>query len=155
MTRPVSILNPLQALQRNPGQATTRPGCPTQNWRRARRCGCILSTVHHPDNGPSVTVISLGPRARQGCFVAVLGEVTDDAAFLFRRTGVDGFLRRVVMAFPEQDRFCVVLLGARMVLQQAGEWLPGGVEGDGARRPGQSPDPWVSSSLMIPETAQF
>ena len=60
MTRPVSILNPLQALQRDAGQATTRPGCPARNWRRARRCGRVLTTVHYPHHGPWVhTVIQL------------------------------------------------------------------------------------------------
>ncbi len=48
---------------------------------------------------------SLGRRARQGCFVAVLGEVTADAALTFRRRGVEGFFRRVV--HPEGDKAIV------------------------------------------------
>jgi hypothetical protein len=75
---------------------------------------------------------SLGRRARQGCFVAVLGEVTADAALTFRRRGVEGFFRRVVVAFPRQDRVCALVLGARVVLQHAGDRLPSGGEVDGA-----------------------
>src|SRR5450631_1622638 len=81
---------------------------------------------------PLVDRDSVSLRARQGCFVAVLGEVTADAALIFRGTGVDGFFRRVVVAFPRQDRVCELVLGARVVLQQAGYRLPGGGEGDGA-----------------------
>ena len=84
-----------------------------------------------PD-GTRVDCDSLGLRARQGCFVAVLGEVTADAALTFRLTGVDGFFRRVVVAFPWQDRVCALVLGARVVLQHAGDRLPSGGEVDGA-----------------------
>jgi len=62
----------------------------------------------------------------------VLGEVTADAALTFRRRGVEGFFRRVVVAFPRQDRVCALVLGARVVLQHAGDRLPSGGEVDGA-----------------------
>jgi hypothetical protein len=81
---------------------------------------------------PWVDCDSVGLRARQGCFVAVLGEVTADAALIFRLTGVDGFFRRVVVAFHRQDRVCVLVLGARVVLQHAGARLLSGGEVDGA-----------------------
>ena len=35
--------------------------------------------------------------------MAVLGQVTADASLTFRRRGVEGFFRRVVVAFPRQD----------------------------------------------------
>jgi hypothetical protein len=68
----------------------------------------------------------------RGGFVAVLGQVTADASLTFRRRGVEGFFRRVVVAFPRQDRVCALVLGIRVVLQHAGDRLPGGGEVDGA-----------------------
>jgi hypothetical protein len=57
--------------------------------------GCAVSRV---DCDP------LRTKARPARLVAVLAEVRDGVAFLFRQTGVIGFLGRCIAAFLKQDR---------------------------------------------------
>src|SRR5665647_1021194 len=107
---------------------------------RPRRC---------PDRmAPGVDCDSPCTGVRHGRFVAVPGEVRHDVAFFFRRMRVFGSLGRPVAAFLSRDRVRDPRLGARVALQQVGNRLPSGVEGDGACIAGSAFVPQLYESAM-------